>query len=434
MDIDIISSINCYTRNNYDQKFCNNLNPDKLQKFLKPYEKDPFGEKSFFDKNKFSLIDDNLKINNISKEDCAINCIENNYAGFTYKGDNNKCLLFSNDEFNKKLDNDNKKYNAKTFIKTSSTIDIKNIEDQHDSTKYFTESNNSEYTSNDLIKTVDVENSLECMDECIKNYKKCKSIMYLEQPKECNFYKNKIMKKKSTVSKDYDTYTTRNKYLKENIDTINKLYNDINEEDNNYYYCTLNNNKCILDYKVDKNTFYDNVENNLEIPIRSDNTNIPIYKCNDLYSTNPFCTKEYNPYDQEIIKKPEEPNYTDCTIINKKNNVKSQNVIYDNLCKKKFGDEYIYDNNIFDLKNIIKCDDNIKEKVKCKVNFSDNALHHIDNSAPVEHFNNSINYNNYLDYNSYLDYDSYYNKCITKILYLLLILFLIYVILLYFSF
>jgi len=420
MDIDIISSINCYTRNNYDKKFCNNLNPDKLQKFLKPYEKNPFGENSFFDKNKFSLIDNNLKINNISKEDCAINSIENNYAGFTYKGDHNKCLLFSNDEFNKKINNYYKNYDIKTFIKTKSTIDIKNIKEQHDSSKYFTESNNKDYTSNNLIKEINVENKLKCMDECIKDYKKCKSIMYLEQPKECNFYKNKVMKKKNDINKNYDTYTVRSKYLQKNIDNINKLRNDVNEEDNNYYFCNLNNNKCVLDYKIDKNIFYDNVENNLEIPIRSDNTNIPIYKCNDMYSTNPFCTKEYNPYDQEIIKKPEEPNYTDCTVINKKNDIKSQNIEYDNLCKKKFGDEYIYDNNIFDLKNIVKCDDNIKEKVKCKINFSDDALHNINNSIPIEHFSN----------NNYLDYNNYYNKCVTKIIYLLLILFIFIIIIL----
>jgi hypothetical protein len=418
MDIDKISSINCYTRNNYDKKFCNNLNPNKLQNFLKPYEKDPFGEKSFFDKNKFSLINNNLKINNISKEECAINSIENNYAGFTYKGDNNKCLLFSNNDFNKKLEDDNKKYNIKTFIKTNSTVDIKNIEDQHDSTKYFTESNNNEYISDGLLQNINVKNKLECMDECIKDYTKCKSIMYLEQPKECNFYKDKIMKKKSSISNDYDTYTIRNTYLKENINTINKLYNDIDEEDNNYYYCTLNNNKCLLDYKIDKNIFYDNIENNLEIPIRSDNTNIPIYKCNDLYSTNPFCTKEYNPYDQEILKKPEEPNYTDCTIIKKKNDVKSQNIEYDNLCKKKFGDEYIYDNNIFDLKSIVKCDDNIKQKVKCKINFSDDALHNIDNSIPIEHFSN----------NTDLYYNNYYSLCIIKIICLLLLILFVFII------
>jgi hypothetical protein len=249
MEVNNISSINCDLRNNYDKEFCNNLNPDKINNFLKPYIKDPFGNDSFFDKNIFYLEDKQNQINNINKNECAKYTIENNYEGFTYKGDNNKCLLFNSHNLNNKIDENTNQYNIKTFLKTKDVVDIKKLEDQLDSSKFFEESNNYGYIYDNNIKEYNVINIEQCMDKCIKDHNDCKSIMYLEEPNKCNFFNKKIMKNKN-LDKDfenYDIYTVKKNKLKKYHDIINNLKNDIQNDiqnDENYYYCSLNNGTC----------------------------------------------------------------------------------------------------------------------------------------------------------------------------------------------
>jgi hypothetical protein len=136
MSIESISSINCNARNNYDKKFCTGLNPDKIDNFLKPYQIEPF---NYFDKNIFSLHDEKEVISNLSKEECSNHTINNNYGGFNFKCDKNKCLLFNSNNFDKNNENKFKNYNIKTFIKTKDTIDFENNKDQLDSSKYLTE-------------------------------------------------------------------------------------------------------------------------------------------------------------------------------------------------------------------------------------------------------------------------------------------------------
>lgn len=136
MSIESISSINCNARNDYDKNFCTGLNPDKIDNFLKPYQIDP---SNYFDKNIFSLHDEKEVISNLSKEECSNHTINNNYGGFNFKGDKNKCLLFNSNNFDKNNENKFKNYNIKTFIKTKDTIDFENNKDQLDSSKYLTE-------------------------------------------------------------------------------------------------------------------------------------------------------------------------------------------------------------------------------------------------------------------------------------------------------
>lgn len=378
MDINIISSINCETRNNYDKKMCNNLNPDKIQNFLRPYISNPLGNNSYFDKNMFVLEEEDNILKNTLKEDCAIHSIDNNYQGFEYKGDKNKCILFKSNNSDKKIDNNLNKYNLKSFNKTKNTIDIKNLEDQLDPIKYFTQINNYGFIPKDMIKDINVENESECMGECIKNSNNCSSVLYMETPKECTFYKKKNMKHTKDKFNNYDTYSIKNKKIEDNNNLINNLLqNDMIDNNNNYYYCNLNNDKCIIDYKVNK---VNNELTELEIPTRSYITNMPLYNCSGLYSTNPFCTKEYNPDDQEIIKNEVVDKYSDCFV--KDNNVKNINMQkkkFDNECKKKYGSEYIFDDNIFDINSMINCNDdvdnqNYMSKVKCKLNFAGDNL------------------------------------------------------------
>ena len=383
MEVNNISSINCNLRNNYDKEFCNNLNPDKINNFLKPYIKYPFGDDSFFDKNMFYLEDEKNQINNINKDECAKYTIENNYEGFSYKGDKNKCLLFDSHNLNNKIDESTNKYNIKTFLKTKDVVDIKKLEDQLDSSKFFDESNNYGYIYDNKIKEYNVTNINQCMDKCIKDHTDCKSIMYLEEPNKCTFFNKKIMKNKNLDKnfENYDIYTVKKNKLKKYNETINNLKNDIqnnDNNDNNYYYCSLNNDNCLEDYSVNKSEikYDDNLINDLNDDM--------LYNCSGLYSTNPFCTNEYKP--KKNITKKNDINYSDCINVKKENNIFQQKNTYNNICKKKYGNEYIFDDNVFEKSTIIKCDDG--EKIKCKLNFNNDYIEMNDKTNIIEHFNN----------------------------------------------
>ena len=77
-----------------------------------------------------------------------------------------------------------------------------------------------------------------------------------------------------------------------------------------------------------------------------------------MYSTNPFCTVEFD--SDKINYKNNYVNYTDCI----------NNNDYDKECKKKYGNEYIFDNDIYNLDSVLNCDDGGK-RVKCKLGFHD---------------------------------------------------------------
>ena len=77
--------------------------------------------------------------------------------------------------------------------------------------------------------------------------------------------------------------------LKVQKNTVEKLLKDPNNLDDKYYYCTLNNNQCFLDYSTTEFNGEDNTP-----PNKLFNSDIPLYNCDGLKSTNPFCTKEFN--------------------------------------------------------------------------------------------------------------------------------------------
>ena len=379
MDINNISSISCETRNNYNKNICTSLNPNKINHFSKNYKNDD----TFFDINKFLLEDESTRLNNMSKGECSEYCIENNYQGFTYNGDKNKCFLYKSQKFDKKIDDNLNKYNIKTFLKTKDSVNIKKIEDQLDSSKYFSESNNYGFIPNKFIKELDVSDQKECMDSCVRdNNNQCKYILYAENPKECIFYNKKNMKLNKKNNNEFDVYTVKNKKLEEHNKLLNNLLNEKVMDNNIQYYCIFNNNKCTLDYAINKNSDTDD----LEIPDRSFNTNLPLYSCSGLYSTNPFCTKEYNPDDHVTDKNETIDYYSECFIDDNNNNIEDRKLTFNKNCSEKYGSEYIFDDNIFDTKSIAKCEDgNIK--VKCKLNFTGLKDLYKNNSAIIEHFN-----------------------------------------------
>jgi len=283
----------------------------------------------FLNKNNFSVSSEDKIIKNIEKDACAKHTIENSYEGFKYYGDKNKCMLFKSDKLNQCMNN-YKDYKIKSFVKINDIIDINNIKDQVDSYKYFNEINNDYNLPDNLIKEFNVENEKECVDSCIMDYNDCKSVIYLDQPKSCSFYNKKKFKNKNEYkNKDnlFDIYTIKN---------INNYQSDN-----------------ILSNISVNTASYKNETNNL-----ISSSNIPLYNCSGLYSTNPFCTNEFDP--DNINFKQNYINYTDCI----------DNNDYNKECKKKYGNEYIFDNDIYNLKSVIDCDNGGK-RAKCKLDFSD---------------------------------------------------------------
>jgi len=299
-----------------------------------------------FHKNLFYLEDEIDKLDDLNIEDCANYTIQKKYQGFTFKGDNNKCLLFESHHLNNKIDENLNKYNIRTFLKTKDLHDMKKLEDQLDSSNFFEESNNYGYMYDDKINEYNVSNINECMDKCIKENNNCTSLMYLKEPYECTFFNKKIMKNKNLDKKfeGYDIYTVKK--------------NSLN------------------DYKINKK---DEISDDVsEIDIHD-----TLYNCSGLLSTNPFCTNEYDP--KNIIKNKDDSLYSECKEIKKKDNYSDQKKIYNNLCREKYGDEYIFDDYVFNKNNVVKCDEG--EKIKCTLNL---------NTGYIEHFNNNDNHIHYI--------------------------------------
>jgi hypothetical protein len=299
---------------------------------------------NFFDKNLFSLNNKEDELINKSKEECSNYCIENNYEGFKYKGDYNKCYMFNSLDFDNNISNNFNNYNIKTYLKTKSTIDIKNIEDQHNEYKYFNKINNDKFMMKNNINKIDNISEKDCLNNCIKN--NCKSVIFFEQPKKCDFYRNKDMIKNNKSdyellnnSNKTDTYTIKKKILLKNKDKLNNLIN----------------------YDVNPNSNI-NITKIKDVPF--------LYKCNGYESLNPFCTEKYNPNN---IENNELLMYTDCLTNNNFNNNTDREKYYNKECKQKFGNEYVFDNNYLNIDSIIKCD-NGNKKIKCKIDMNNNFI------------------------------------------------------------
>ena len=364
MDLENISNISCEARNNYDKNMCENLNHDKIKDFL--------NNSLIFDKNKYLLDIKKDTLNNLSKEECATHSINNEYKGFTYNGDKNLCLIYdSNNLKENNINNDfDISYNSKkTFFKKKNNTDISD-NDQLDLKNYFNETNNK-YAYKDTIDEIIVNNESQCLDSCLNKYdNKCKAVTYMEINKECNFYDN--LKFGINDNENYDIYSLNKENLKKKKDLVNNLLKDAN---NNkiYNYCTLDsNNKCVL-ADEDKEEIVDKM---------------PLYDCSGIYSTNPFCTKEYTINDENNYnsnkKKEKYSLYTDCL-----DNSDLDDNIYNISCKKKFGNEYVFDDNMYNLENKVICE-NGGIMAKCKLDFEDkNILDSALNNKKVEHFNNN---------------------------------------------
>jgi predicted nucleic acid-binding Zn ribbon protein len=409
MGLESISTISCETRNNYDKKICENLNYDKISNFL--------NKSSYFDKNKYLLDSKINSIDNLSKEECAKYTIDNKYKGFTYNGDKNKCLIYNNNNLKEsdydKYDN----YKKKTFLKKDNNLNIK-LEDQHNPIKYFNNINNNKYIYENISNEITINNENDCLNYCLNNSNKCKAVIYMETPKKCDFYNNIKINYEEKINNDYDVYSLNKNKMKDQENLINDLLNESKNNEKIYNYCTLKDDKCILQNKVvNNNDNYNNV-------ITEDN--LPVYDCGGIYSTNPFCTKEYSEIDnKEYLEKKEKDKYslyTDCINTKNINNIEQENAIYNNECKKKYGNEYVFDNDLFNMESKLECEDgNIK--ALCKLDFEDKFILESKklSSKAIEHFNNvcSNNCNSNNNKNNI-------PKCYLIIIFLLSIIFIIF--------
>lgn len=296
-----------------------------------------------FEKNKYFLKDLDNKMENLSKESCAENCINNDYDGFMYKGDDNKCLLFGNAEYSKKIDDhllDTYK-DIQGYIRVKDYIDVDKIADKLNYPAYFAESNNYyKFQPDDLIMEYSVLNKTECMEKCVDASPQCKSILYLDQPKECIFSKEKKMKSSRDNVANYDIYTVKNKNgmrMGKNNKVISQKPNIVNE-----------------------------ITQDIKTELALDN----------------------------MI-----PKYTKCEKYSDTDNLLTIKKAYNKSCKENFGDEYVFDDNVFDKKTVIRCNENDTLKVKCKMSYLDNTLNDEietnfnDDNIMIEMFENVDNKN-----------------------------------------
>ena len=273
-----------------------------------------------FDTNKFSLENKKEIIKHKNKQLCSKYALEKNYEGFIYTGNKNKCFLFNTDQFNKKIDQEMlDKYNVKRFKKTNYENDFNDYETQNNSINYFKNKNHYNFDFKNKIKEFDTSNVKECLDEC-KNNADCKNALYFEQPKECHFYKNKVFKNK----------------------------NDVNYENKNDTY-TLK--KSIKNSDINHKKFIDNIDINDDSKIIKDKD----ININDNFK------------------------YSSCTTIPQYTDMKEMNNEFNKICKKTYGDAYIFNQNDDDM-NIIQCNKN-QIKIRCIYkldnvieNFSNNGL------------------------------------------------------------
>lgn len=318
------------------------------------------------DKNKFDVYNENETLHDISLDDCVLYATTNNYKGFTHNENRNICFINKTDLLDNKINKKYKDYNVISYNKTKNTIDLELDQDQNNPYNYFKKTNNQSFISKKNIKKSNIGNIEDCMTTCLDDYDgKCKSITYLENPSKCVFYNNTKMKDKKNYDaiNDYDVYTLK-KNTKLNIS------------------------------KMKKSGYTDPLKNNNS---EEEDNGIALYNCDGVYSTNPFCSREYTETDLENHHKKKMNDkyktYSDCFNTSNINTIKEENNEYNLQCKKKFGDGYVYDNDIYNNDNKIECHEDDEIKIKCKINLFNNDIINkstfLSKKEPIEHFNNN---------------------------------------------
>jgi hypothetical protein len=307
---------------------------------------------------------------------------------------------------NHKLNNnDLYSYNINSFFKVKSTIDLDENEDQQNKYNYFKKINNNFYNINGLIDNINVSNEKECLNKCLEYPdNKCKSVIYLEEPKKCTFYKNKDMK-----------INEKNKISDNNSD------NNSNNNSNNYSFKKDINKENAIEYLKNNIRYnYKNMDRTVNITKLKDN---PIlYNCGGRDSTDPFCQSSFNP---DNIENNELQYYTDC-LDKKYDNINDQEKYFTTECKNKYGNEYVFDNDYNNLDTVMNCDKG--NRAKCKINLEyDNYIEKFTNNNICDG-NCTIYKNERVPYEEYLENNNFQKKrfLLIFLLFIIIIIFLYY--------
>jgi len=429
----ILSTIPCEIRSS----LCEELNPNKLNILKSPWLSDPIGlndpENSFFNLNEFGLEDEVKVVEGLDKEECANIALENNYAGFIYYGDQNLCYEYDNDNFNSPIEDDiHNNYNISTFFKTQNTATI-DSNDQHNYDKYFTSVETMGFVPSKYLNLERVPSDVDCMKSCVRNEKGCNGIMYASEPKKCIFYNKKVMKNKNNNEKG-DVYTVISNKLKSHNDKLKDLNEKI-VKGGDYNYCKKIYSRCVFDKGVVEDDL--NVKDQFESVTDEDfikNASVPLYNCGGIYSTNPFCTKQYDPSNRiQDNTVSNNSYYTDCFEIDRIKNQNEKKKFLNELCKDKYGVEYKFNDDIYNMNSIMKCggDNSKSKKALCKMTFDTLIKPNV--TDKIEHFNNNNTYDenaySILPYKENIKEDDisniFYNANMFKTIVLLLFFFII---------
>jgi hypothetical protein len=424
----ILSTITCEERGS----LCEDLNPDKVNIVNRPWLRDPLGEKdkknSFFNKNEFGLEEEIKTVFGIDKEECARIALDNNYAGFIYYGDKNKCYQYNAkaNQFNSPIDEDLLKHNEiETYFRTKSTSSI-DKEDQHNYDKYFTPIETMGFSPSKYSAFDIVPQKINCMEKCVKDGRACSAIMYGGQRQKCVFYAKKGMKGTS-LTKDneaVDVYTVITSKLKEYNSKIEGLKNKTHEN-GDLNFCTKMNTRCAFDRVADPSELNKSNYTNEDQITDSDlfrDAKVPLYNCNGIYSTNPFCTKQYDPSEPiEDNSVSADMHYTDCFDIDSIKNQSEKKKFLGELCKDKYGKEYTFNDDIYNMNSVVKCEGTEKsKKALCKMDFGGIVQPFIRDK--IEHFANEEEH----DIKQNIKHNiKNYNANIFKVIILLLFLFVV---------
>jgi len=248
----------------------------------------------------------------------------------------------------------------------------------------------SKYSAFDIVPT-----KINCMEKCVKDGRSCSGIMYGDQHKKCVFYSKKNMKNMAKLKDETgDIYTVISAKLKEHNTKMNDLEKKVNTG-GDLNYCTKMNTRCAFERVAEESELNKSNYSNKDQFNDNDfvkNASIPLYNCNGIYSTNPFCTKQYDPnepiQDNSVYA---DMHYTDCFEIDIIKNKDEKKKFLSELCKDKYGKEYTFNDDIFNINSIRNCDESGTnsgtKKALCKMDFGGIVQPFIRDK--IEHFENN---------------------------------------------
>ena len=200
---------------------------------------------NYFSKNKYNLKDPSYSYSQKSLQECKNLTLQNKKAGFEFTGNNNKCLLYSSNIPNNKLDKDIlNDFSISKYIKSKNEKDA-SFYQQTNPNFYFNKVNHYNFDNKNKLKSFNVQNLNQCQKKCLNN-SNCKSIYYFQQPQQCTLY-NSIQFGKFNKSSLKDIYNVNYNQLNKNI---NHNYNQEEEEEKK-----KKNNKHIKKIIKDKKKF-----------------------------------------------------------------------------------------------------------------------------------------------------------------------------------